>query len=130
MKKISPFLYTLIVFVLDSNQVFAQAVNSTVSTCNLTGVSDLKSLLSSIVNCFLRPSIVVILSLAIFIFLYKIFIFITTNNVEKKEEMRDFAVWGVVAIFVMISLWGLVNVLQRTFTFQDRVTPRNVNISY
>lgn len=137
MKKPITLFYSFILFVLNSTHAFAAPVyynappvSSGVSVCNLVGVSDLKSLLETTVTCLFQPLVVVIMSLSIFIFIYKIFIYSTTDGFEKKEEARNFIFLGIIAIFVMISLWGLVNVLQRTFTFTDRVTPRNVNISY
>ncbi|HRH55460.1 MAG TPA: hypothetical protein PK609_01195 [Candidatus Paceibacterota bacterium] len=44
-------------------------------------------------------------------------------NEEKREEGKQLAIWGVVAFFVMSSLWGIVNILDGTFKFGGDNTP-------
>jgi hypothetical protein len=34
---------------------------------------------------------------------------------EKKEKAKSTVIYGVIALFVMISIWGLVNILYNTF---------------
>ena len=36
-------------------------------------------------------------------------------NPEARSEGRQFMLWGIVALFVVVSVWGLVQVLQETF---------------
>jgi hypothetical protein len=33
---------------------------------------------------------------------------------QGRDEGKAIMVWGVVAIFVMVSIWGLVNILKKT----------------
>lgn len=128
-KYISVIFYSVFLFLLAGAQSFAATVVSPVGVCNIRGVSNFKGLVSSVINCFLRPSVVVIMALAVFIFLYKVFLYIQTEGVEKKQAGRDFMLWGIIGIFVMVSLWGLVNVLRRTFTFGTDITPRSINVN-
>jgi hypothetical protein len=37
---------------------------------------------------------------------------------EKRASGRDTIVYGVIGLFVMISIWGFVNILDRTFNLQ------------
>lgn len=55
-----------------------------------------------------------ILALALVSFLYGIFrlVFLDASNEEGRNKARKFMLWGIVALFVMVSVWGLVNVLQ------------------
>ena len=41
--------------------------------------------------------------------------FLSPNNEEKKKNGKSFMIWGLIALFVMISMWGLVGVLSNTF---------------
>lgn len=34
---------------------------------------------------------------------------------EKREEAKNTVLYGIIGLFVMISIWGLVNILDRTF---------------
>ncbi len=48
-----------------------------------------------------------------------IFLFGAAYNVMKAGErgsgaLRQFLVWGVIILFVMVSVWGILNVLQQT----------------
>lgn len=45
------------------------------------------------------------------------------NSGEKKEEGKSFIIWGIVALFVMVSVWGLVNILRSTFQLDNNNIP-------
>ncbi len=46
---------------------------------------------------------------------------INAENEEKRKNGKTFMIWGLIALFVMISLWGLVNVLTNTFGFKTLI---------
>lgn len=49
-------------------------------------------------------------------FLYGVVKFIlNSGNPSKKEEGRTIMLWGIIGLFVMISVWGLVSILTNTF---------------
>lgn len=76
---------------------------------NLTG---LIRLLIEIIN----QAIAVVASLALLFFFWGLANFIlNSSNEEKKSEGRNIMIWGIVALFVMFSVWGLIGVLQNTF---------------
>tara|TARA_Y100000034_G_C6722533_1_gene319705 strand:- start:364 stop:678 length:315 start_codon:yes stop_codon:yes gene_type:complete len=37
------------------------------------------------------------------------------DNEEKRRESKQILIWGTIALFVLISIWGIVTVLQNTF---------------
>ncbi len=50
------------------------------------------------------------------IFVYGVMKYIANGADEaKREEGRKFMLWGIIAFFVMISVWGLVGILRDTF---------------
>ena len=36
------------------------------------------------------------------------------GNTEEKEKLQKSLFWGVIIIFVMVSLWGIIAILQQT----------------
>jgi len=41
--------------------------------------------------------------------------FIYPDNEEKRKKSKSFMLWGIIALFVMVSVWGLVGILTDTF---------------
>ncbi len=41
--------------------------------------------------------------------------FLYPENEEKRKAGKSYMIWGIIALFVMISMWGLVGVLSNTF---------------
>lgn len=53
-----------------------------------------------------------------FLFVFGVFKLFTFSSDEKgREEAKKMIMWGLVGLFVMTSVWGLVNVLTNTFDF-------------
>ncbi|GEM_PF-3082221 len=48
------------------------------------------------------------------------------DNEEKRAEGRMFIIWGVISIFIMLSIWGLVNILVKSFNFDNSVTSTTI----
>jgi len=68
----------------------------------------------------------VLISLAVLIFLYGVMTYIWNGgNQAKREEGRNFIIWGIIGLFVMVSVWGLVNLLSDTFNLDTNVTIDN-----
>ena len=53
-------------------------------------------------------------ALAILFFFYQMAMFILKDG-DEKEKHKTKMLWGVIAIAVMVSIWGLVSVLQNVF---------------
>lgn len=67
-------------------------------------------------TCLISNAIIPLLfSAALAIFIFGVVKFIGNSDSKEKEKGRDFMIWGIVGLFVMISVWGLVNVLNATF---------------
>lgn len=76
----------------------------------------LAGFIAAIIRNIIQPVIVLIFALAIMYFLWNVAQFI--QNIDNKDEIEKFkknAVWGIVAIFVMASMWGLVQILINSF---------------
>jgi succinate dehydrogenase/fumarate reductase cytochrome b subunit len=84
--------------------VFAQGAPTT--------IQELLNLLFNMVRA-LTP-IVAAAALLFFFWGLARFLWAAGSQVDK-EKGRDLMIWGVIALFVMISVWGIVIMLQRTF---------------
>lgn len=84
--------------------------------CKNIGFSTLGSLFNW-ASCTLIKSVVPLLfSLAVVGFIWGVIqYFINAENEEKRKKGKTYMIWGLVALFVMISMWGLVGILTNTF---------------
>ncbi len=59
----------------------------------------------------------VIVALALLAFFWGLAMYVLNFSGEDKDKKkgRDMMVYGVIVLFVMVSVWGLVQVLQNTF---------------
>ena len=52
---------------------------------------------------------------------------ISTNLLKMKDEggkaFKAYFIWGIIAIFVMVSIWGILEILQNTLFGGDSVAP-------
>jgi len=59
------------------------------------------------------------------IFFYGIVLFIlNTDDDKKRAEGKEWMKWGVIALFVMLTLWGIVGVLVNTFHVSPLLIPQ------
>ncbi|MFA7285486.1 MAG: hypothetical protein WC011_01400 [Candidatus Paceibacterota bacterium] len=79
----------------------------------------------SYTSCILNLSVVpLIFSLALVMFVYGVMQYVLNEADEgKREKGKQFMVWGIIALTVMVSVWGLVNLLGGTFGINTRIIP-------
>jgi len=78
----------------------------------LTNISSVIVRLNGIINLFIP----FLIGLAVFLIIYGIFGYISkAADEEKRKEAKDFIMWGIIAVFIMISIWGLINILVKSF---------------
>ena len=86
--------------------LFAPLVSSAVTLKHTLGT------LSGIIN----QLIPLVLALAVLAFFWGLTMYLMdAANSEKKKDGIRIMVMGVIVIFVMVSLWGIIRVLQSTF---------------
>src|SRR6185369_11109644 len=80
----------------------------------------------ALANTFLNAAIGLFITLAIVIFFWGLIKYLIEVG-EKKAEGLQIMFYGVVAIFVMVSIWGIIRLLQSTFsvTSTTPVIPRS-----
>jgi hypothetical protein len=93
-----------------------QGVATTVDVCKDIGFSSVGNIINW-ASCTLIKSVVPFLfTLATAAFIWGIIqYFLNPDNEEKRKKGKEYLLWGVIGLFVMISIWGLVGVLSNTF---------------
>lgn len=68
-----------------------------------------------------------LIGLAVFVVLFGIFNYIRQGaNEEKRAEAIKFIIWGVLSIFFMLSIWGLVNILLKSVNLDTSFPSGNI----
>ena len=96
-----------------------------VSLAAVNNLSDAGSFIINIINNVLVP---VLFAVAFIVFLWGAFkTFIAgAQSEEIKEDGKNLMLWGLIGFFVMVSIWGLVNILTGTVSFGNTTGPSNV----
>ena len=76
------------------------------------GIGGLFLLLGS----WVKLALPLLISLAVVFFVYNVFNYaILASDEDAKKKAKESMIWGIGGIFVMVSVWGLVGILQATF---------------
>ncbi len=123
MKKYSSLIYPAFVLALLglANVVNAQSL----SGCNNTSASiGIKGIICKIVDIMnvLMPALVLFATVW---FIYGVVRYIMAKDEEAQKEYRKVMINGIIGLFIILSVWGLVKVLQRTFGLEDNAITTN-----
>ena len=98
-------------------EVSANPTTTTKTSLSCTTPKDIGTLFTFF-GCLLNGLIPVIIGIAVLMFLIGISQYVTSgDNEEKKAASRDMMIYGIISIFVMVSVWGFVKILSTTFGF-------------
>ena len=79
---------------------------------NVTNALSLKDKLIGILDLAVQ----VLIAAAVVLFLYGVVKYIASGEDEtKRKEAKNYIIYGIVGLFVMVSVWGLVGILTGTF---------------
>ncbi|MEK7509404.1 MAG: hypothetical protein AAB605_01690 [Patescibacteria group bacterium] len=84
----------------------------------------------ALVSQFLNSLIYLFITLAIVVFFWGLIQYLWESGSEAKASGLQTMLWGIVAIFVMVSIWGIIRLLQSTFrvTSTEPVIPKTIQI--
>lgn len=72
-----------------------------------------------------RFVIPLIFSLSVVCFVWGVVQFVINSDEEaKRAKGKQFMIWGIIALAVMVSVWGLVHILGDTFNINTSVLPK------
>ena len=84
--------------------------------CTLAADPKFQDLLSY-VSCIISGSVIpLIFALAMVMFIWGVVQYVINNDEEaKREKGKQFMIWGIIGLTVMIGVWGLVKIVGTTF---------------
>ena len=88
---------------------------------NVDSIQDLGRFFVDIINNVAVP---VVFALAFIVFIFGIFLYFIAggHDEEKRSKGRQLMLYGILGFFIMVSVWGLVNILTGSLTLDN---PRN-----
>ena len=63
----------------------------------------------------LASLIPVLIGLAALLFFWGLIRYLTTTNENTRKEAINVIIYGIITLFVMVAIWGLVNIIAVTF---------------
>lgn len=96
------------------------------ASCTLAGNPKFQDVLCYITGIINNSVIPLIVALATVMFVWGVVQFFILNADEeaKRAQGKQFMIWGIVALAVMLSVWGLVGILGSTFGVGTSVLPQ------
>lgn len=93
-----------------------------VSFAQVRNISDAGSLVINTINNILVP---VLFAVAFIVFLWGAFntFILGSNDADVKDKGKSLMLWGLIGFFVMVSIWGLVNILTGTVNLGNNAGP-------
>lgn len=68
-----------------------------------------------VISNIMRIAIPLLITAALLFFIYGVVKYVIAKNSDDKGEARSVIVRGLIGLFVILSIWGLVGVIQSTF---------------
>lgn len=118
---LSVFLGALITSGISADFVLAQNTPEDTTAPSGQGVNgcatgNFQQLISCVTSTILNPLVGLLIGVALVVFLWGIVKYISSGaDSTKRKEGAALVFYGVIGLFVMISVWGLVSFLTNTF---------------
>jgi uncharacterized membrane protein HdeD (DUF308 family) len=77
------------------------------------GAQDASGILSTVLTLVDQATFVIV-AIAILVFIYGIVRYVIANNEEAKANAQRLILYGVIGLFAIVAVWGLVNFLANT----------------
>lgn len=78
-----------------------------------------KSLFDSIVKTIVNPFVIFLAALGVLLFLWGLFQFMASTNSEEGRELgKRHMISGIIGLFIMISVYGIMKFITDTFVFK------------
>ncbi|MDP3726548.1 MAG: pilin [bacterium] len=71
----------------------------------------------------LDAAVPIVITLALIYFIYGVTSYVTAKDDEKKAEARNVMIYGTIGLFFIVSVWGIVTLLQQFTGVQPLTAP-------
>lgn len=86
-----------------------------IAVAHAQNVAKINSLIGRIVDNIVQPGVTFLTALAVLYFLYGVFVFIRNSaSDEGVTTGRNHIIWGIIGLFIMVSVWGLIGIICTT----------------
>lgn len=102
--------------IIASIALLAPAVASAQALAPVTNINDVSSKLLGIGNIILY----LLIAAAVIFIVWNVVMYLVKDGEDKSKSAGNI-LWGIVGLFIIVSIWGLVNILTNTF----KTTPTN-----
>ena len=86
-------------------------------------IADFKGLVNCLTTAILTPLVSLLLGIALVYFLWGVIQYIRKLGGTEREEAKQRIWYGLLALFVMVSVWGLVWLLVNSFGLDNNALP-------
>ncbi len=62
-----------------------------------------------------------LVGLAVAGFVWGVIQYFIVDSEDKKKKGKEFMLWGIIALFAIVSVWGLVGILGKTFGVESTI---------
>jgi uncharacterized membrane protein YvlD (DUF360 family) len=87
-------------------------------------------IIAAIDTYIINPLLLIIFAAGLFVFMWGMFQFMvahTTTDAGRIKEGKDHMIWGVVGMFIMVSVYGIISLLDSTFNLDVSNPDTTVN---
>lgn len=85
----------------------------------------IENIIQAVTSDILRPIITLLFVLATASFIFgAIKLLLSAKDTKKIEEGRKLMLYGLLGLFTIVAMWGLVYAIKRTFDISERNIPR------
>ena len=74
----------------------------------------------NLVGTVINALVPIIIGIAVLVFIWGILQYVIAKEDDQRKEARQVILYGVIILFVMVSVWGLVNLLGDTLDLDNR----------
>lgn len=83
------------------------------------GTGEIGSFLNDILVFINNVLVPLVFGIALLLFIYGVFVYLIQSDDEKREEGKQYMLWGVIAFVIMVSVWGITNLLSEGLGFNQ-----------
>jgi len=86
-------------------------------------VDSLQDLGSFIIDLINNVAVPLVFAIAFIVFIWGVFMYFIAggHDEEKQSQGKSLMLWGLIGFFIMVSVWGLVNILTGTLNLENQV---------
>lgn len=86
-------------------------------------------IIKTVTDDILWPIITLLIVLATVSFMFgAVKLLFASKEPKKLEEGRKFIIYGLLGLFTIVAMWGLVTVIKRTFNLSETKIPKPENL--